>query len=105
MINPFTPGLTVNLTGGAASARVALPQPLLSGQVMVTNDAGGATAFIAFGDVTVVAALPAGGTPANGTPVLPGAAYIFTINSDVTHMAAITAGAAATLYATIGQGD
>jgi hypothetical protein len=99
MLNPFTPGPTVTLAVTEDSAPVALPVGL-SGQIMVTSAPNSSLAFIQFGDSTVVA------TEAASTPVLPTAAYIFTIGPDVTHAAGITAtGDTATLYFTPGQGQ
>lgn len=96
-LGPFTPAGTVNVAATTTTASVALP--LVSrDQVMVTNDAGGSLAFVAFGDSTVTA------SAATSTPVLPGAAYVFTINPQQTHMAAITGTGTATVYATAGQG-
>lgn len=98
MQNPFTPGLTVTLPATATTSNVALAAGP-SGQVMITNAPDSAVAFIAFGDSTVEAAL------ANSTPILPSAAYMFSIGS-ATHMAAICAGAGtATVYATRGNGN
>jgi len=97
MLNPFTPGPTETLAVTAATASVALPLGL-SGQVMITNAPDSALAFIAFGDASVEATV-------NDTPILPSAAYIFTIGPDATHIAGICAGAGtATIYATRGQG-
>lgn len=94
---PMTPGETVTLAATTASARVALPTALIS-QVMVTNAPGAGLAFVSFGNDTVSAAV------ASSTPILPGVAYVFTVPSGATHMAAITGTGSATLYATVGQG-
>lgn len=94
---PFSPAGTVNVSATTTTANVALPL-VARDQVMVTNAPGGSTAFIAFGDSTVTA------SAATSTPVLPGAAYTFTINPQQTHMAAITGTGTATVYATVGQG-
>jgi hypothetical protein len=96
-LGPFTPAGTVNVAATTATGSVALPL-VARDQIMVTNDAGGSLAFIAFGDSTVEA------DDATSTPVLPGAAYVFTINPNTTHMAAITGTGTATVYATAGQG-
>lgn len=97
MMNPFTPAGTVNVSATTSSDRVELAAGAID-QVMVTVPAGDAMAFVEFGDSTVVA------TAASSTPVLPGAAYIFTVGP-ATHMAAITAASTATVYATGGQGE
>lgn len=97
MMNPFTPSATVNVAATTTTANVALADSAVD-QVLVTVPAGDAMAFVAFGDSTVTA------SAASSTPILPGAAYIFTVGP-VTHMAAITGAATATVYATIGQGE
>jgi len=99
MLNPFTPGPTATLAVTEASAAVALPVGL-SGQVMVTSAPNSSLAFIQFGDATVEA------DEASSTPILPTAAYTFTIGADATHVAGICAtGDTATLYFTRGQGQ
>lgn len=99
MLNPFTPGGTATLAVTAASSSVALPAGYTFGQVMITNAPDSSTAFIAFGDSSVTATT-------TDTPILPSAAYTFTISPDVTHMAGICAGAGtATVYVTRGQGE
>lgn len=104
MLNPFTPGQTVALPVTAASARVALPTGV-SDQVLVTSATTGNEAFIAFGDVTVVAVVPSG-TPAQATPVLPGSAFVVTVPPGATHVAGICAGGGtATAWFTKGQGQ
>lgn len=100
MLNPFTPGATATLAVTATTSNVALPAGYNFGQVMITNAPDSSTAFISFGDDAVVA------TVAASTPILPSAAYTFTIGPDVTHMAGICAGAGtATVYVTRGQGE
>lgn len=95
---PFTPAGTVNIAATDSTANVALPL-VARDQVMVTNAPGGSLAFVKFGDDTVES------DEDTETPILPGAAYTFTINPTVTHMAAITGtGGSATIYATVGQG-
>lgn len=96
-LGPFTPAGTVARAVTSGSSAVALPLKARD-QVMVTNEGGGSTAFIEFGDSTVVA------SAGSSTPILSGAAYIFTINPNVTHMAAVTVSGSALVYATIGQG-
>lgn len=99
-LGPFTPAKngTITVSATTTTGNSALKVPSARDQVMVTNDAGGSTAFIEFGDSTVEA------VAATSTPVLPGAAYIFTINPGMTHMAVITGTGTATVYATVGQG-
>jgi len=92
---PFTPAGTVSRSVGAATANVALSKGSRPQTVMVSSLAANAVAFIAFGSSTVEAAL-------TDTPILPGTQRIFTIGSEVTHVAAI--GTAGTLYFTVGTG-
>jgi multidrug efflux pump subunit AcrA (membrane-fusion protein) len=98
-VNPFTPSSngTVNVPATAASASAELLFPGNT-QVMVTCAPGGDLAFVEFGDSSVTASAD------TSTPVLPGAAYIFTISPSATHFAAVSAGSS-TVYVTTGQGD
>jgi hypothetical protein len=92
---------TVNITVGAASARVALGTNPGIDQVRVMNN-GTATVWINFGDSTVTA------SATTGIPVAPGATEVFTMPSNmdevVAYMAAIAAGATGIIYATPGAG-
>lgn len=94
---PFTPGATVTLAVTTATARVAMTRGY-SDQVMITAPAGGAMAFVRFGDSTVTAAI-------TDTPIVPGTQAIFSIAPGTTHMAAITGATTQTLYATSGNGS
>ncbi len=88
---------TVNIDVGAASARVALGGP--TSALRVVND-GTATAWIEFGDGTVVAAA------ATGVPIRAGATEFLTFdnaNVQPTHFAAIAAGATGKIYVTPGS--
>lgn len=96
MVNPFTPGDTVNIAATGASASVALPNA--SSQVMVTVPAGGELTFVRFGASTVTAAV------ASATPVNPGTSVVFTVAATATHAAAITGGGSSTVYFTAGDG-
>ena len=93
---PFRPtgGSTVNITVGAASARIALS----SGEQQLVMNNGTATAWIAFGDGTVTAAL------ATGIPIGPGTSRVMTIPPGVTQVAAIAAAATGLIYFTPGSG-
>jgi len=99
MMNPFSPADTATLAVTETTASVALPAGA-GDQIMITSAPSGSLAFIRVGDSTVVA------TEANGTPILPTAAYIFTIDPNATHVAGIAAtGNTATLYVTRGNGQ
>lgn len=109
-MTPFHPKATstVSISATTASSNVALAKvPTGSFQVRVHN-AGASTAFIARGtDSTVAATVPSGATPGS-MPVPAGAVEVLTFNSPdaapITHVAAITAGGAATIYFTVGEG-
>lgn len=96
--NPFTPVAagTVSRSVSSSTANVALAKGSVNQTIMVSSLAANAVAFIEFGDSTVVS------VAATGTPILPGAIYIFTVGANVTHVAAI--GSAGTLYFTSGRG-
>ena len=98
MLNPFTPGgPSASVSATTSTGRAAITRGS-SQQVMVSVAAGGQTAFIKFGDDTVVAAT-------TDTPVPAGAQKVFSVAPDVTHIAAITASSTATVYATPGNGQ
>lgn len=93
---PFRPsgGATVNIDVASASARVALT----SGEQQRVMNNGTATAWIAFGDGTVTAAI------ASGMPVGPGVTEVITIPPGVTQVAAIAAAATGKIHFTPGSG-
>lgn len=95
MIKTFapTPDDSDLLAAGVASARVQLDK--FSNTVRVVND-GTVTAFIQFGDVTVVATLAK-------MPIRGGATETFTKGS-LEYVAAITASGTTNLYITCGEG-
>ncbi len=101
-MKPFVAGLTtVNIDVSSSNQRVALG-PLRGGpfQVRIAND-GTATVWIAFGDVTVTAAL------ASGLPVASGAIEVLTCPDvgGAPYMAAIAAGSTGKIYANVGTGN
>ena len=93
---PFRPsgGATVNIDVAAASARIALT----SGDNQRVMNNGTATAWIAFGDVTVTAAV------ASGIPVGPGVTEVLALPTGATYVAAIAAGATGKIHFTPGSG-
>lgn len=99
MMPPFTPGPTASATSGAGSSSAAVSLPKIAQQALVTSPSGGTqtTAFINFGDSTVVAA-------ATDTPILPGTAQVFSPPSNATHFA-VFAAAATVVYVTSGVGE
>lgn len=84
---------TALLAAGVASARVPLDP--YSSATRVVND-GAVTAFLQFGDATVVSTV-------TKMPIKAGATETFTSGSS-THVAAITASGATNLYFTNGEG-
>lgn len=104
MIDLFTPKTvgTVSITSGVASARVALV-PNGAFQVRVKNIDATNAAFIAFGDVTVVAVVPAGATPGS-VPIGPGETAGFSITPGTTHVASICTAGTPIVYFTPGNG-
>lgn len=104
MINLFTPKTvgTVSITSGVASARVALV-PSGAFQVRVKNIDTANVAFIAFGDSTVTAVVPAGAVP-GGVPIGPGETAGFSISPTTTHVAAICTAGTPIVYFTPGNG-
>lgn len=65
---------------------------------------GTSTVFVAFGDSSVAAAVPADGNAANGMPIAPGRETGIRFPTAVTHMSVITATGTATVYLTAGDG-
>lgn len=92
-------GATVSVAGTTSTDKV---QVAVAGTaertVRVASPAANATAFIRFGDSTVVA------TTTTSMPLLPGTVEVFTVPGTHTHMAVITATGTATVYATPGKG-
>lgn len=105
MIELFTPKTvgTVSITSGVASARVALV-PSNAFQVRVKNIDAAEVAFIAFGDVTVVAVVPNGATPGS-VPIGPGETSGFSIPPGTTHVASICTAGTPIVYFTPGNGN
>ncbi len=98
MLNPFTPGSTVSRGVTGTTANVALPSTR-GNQILVTSPGGSATtSFIKFGISTVEAAV-------TDFPILAGTVQVLTIPMSATHVAAINATGAQTLYFTAGDGE
>ena len=102
-VTPFTPqnAATVNIDISSSNQRVKYSNDGFSQQVRVMNN-GTATAWIAFGDVTITAAL------ATGIPVGPGVTEVYSITSTPgtsLYAAAIAAGSTGKIYFTPGVGN
>lgn len=97
--NGFTPGgtVTVAATTTSATTRVALAKSVTDQTLWVQNVAGGAVAFVNFGDSSVSAAA------ATSTPILPGSGQLITVGPDATHVAGVTGATSATVYVTSGR--
>jgi hypothetical protein len=91
----FSPILTASLAVTTSTGRVALAAD--ASTVRLYN-AGTATAFVKFGDVTVTAAT-------TNMPIPAGAIEAFRPPGASTHIAAITSSGTATLYVTSGEGQ
>ncbi len=106
MAENFTPGETLVLTAQSTSASVSfsLAQSASYPDCMVTN-AGGQTAFVAFGvGTSTAAATPAAGA-LNAVPVLAGESIILRKGVGSSSCAAIAPSGSTTLYFTAGQGN
>jgi hypothetical protein len=103
-ISPFAPGSTAGtslLAVTTTSARVAAKTSATYVKRIRIYNAGSVDAFVEFGDATVTATVPVGGTPGS-MPVPAGAVEVLTCaQSDV---AAICASGTTTLYITPGEG-
>jgi len=102
MIRPFCPaGNSVNISVGAASARVLVVQQGGVQQLRIYND-GTATVWVEFGDSTVVA------SASTDLPIPAGSTEVITINPALIgpiYVAAIAAGSTGNIYFTIGAGN
>lgn len=99
-LSPFTPFTTSVIAGTTAAATVALSMPDLPGGVVCrAYNGGSATAFVAFGDSTVVAS-SAGG---NSIPLATLQSIVVQLNQDVTHASAKTLSGSGTIWLTTGQ--
>lgn len=96
--DPFKPRYQGNVTVSATgiTGATALKYPGVT-QVRVYN-AGTVVIFVEFGISTIEAAV------ATGYALAPGAIEVLSIDATATHIAAITAGTAATLYVHSGKG-
>jgi Na+/serine symporter len=91
-------GATVNLAVTTTTGSVALTASANSSKEVRLYNRGTVEVFVTFGASTVTA------TTTTSMPLAPGAAEVFGVASDETHVAAITASGTATLYATTGRG-
>jgi len=103
-MNLFAPKTqsTVSITAGGASARVALGFTGGTIQVRVKNIDATSIAYINFGDSTVVATIPSGGT-GGSIPIGAGETAGFTVPGGATFVAAISSGTPV-VYFTPGNG-
>lgn len=90
---------TVNTAVTGTSAYVTLPAPTIGVRSVRIVCAGTANIFVKFGTSTSVTAVAA-----NDMPMLANTAEVFLLPNDITHIAAIAAGAGSTMYCTVGEG-
>lgn len=115
--NPLSPSAALTVT--ATSANVALPSSTQDAlpnmcSVRVVN-VGTNAVFVAFGDSTVTAAIPASGSTGSGVMMLPNSEHTFLAQSGAsatdpaydatpaTYIAAIAAATGNTVYVTVGE--
>lgn len=96
--SPLGPTVSIAVTTTSGSALLGVPDTKAGCSIRVASAAGGQIAFIRFGSGAPTAV-------ATDMPILPGTVEIFTVGPAITHVAAITATATATLYFTPGQGE
>lgn len=96
--------LTSQLSASGTSARVALAAvPYNAGQIQVFNSST-AIAFVACGDVTIVAATGSAGTATSSYPIAAGSVVVITPQQGATYCAAILSTSTGTVYFTPGSG-
>ena len=103
--NLFTPKAqgTTSITSAVTTARVLLTKPAASMQIRVKNIDATNIAYVNFGDVTVVATVPAGATPGS-MPIGAGETAGFTVPEGTTHAAAICSAGTPIVFFTPGNG-
>lgn len=103
--SPFTPGQSLKVTAGSATASTALPTNFTGNQIEV-QAIGTNPAAIAFGTAAVAATVATTSWAASNYPVINGQSKIITVPATATHVAYIRDGAAdVTLYFTLGYGN
>lgn len=96
--------LPCSTTSGGTPVAFPTPADALTITDMMISNVGSVDAWIAFGDSSVVAAIPTAGTPANGVNIRAGAIYTLSKGS-ATYVAGITASSTANLYISQGYGS
>lgn len=106
MVKLFTAGNgTALLSAGGASSRIALPaKTSQQGCTLRLFNNGDDVAFVALGDDSVVAETPNSATPVKGLPLPSKLPVGVTLESTMTHIAAITSSGNADIYITMGEG-
>lgn len=99
----YSASLGAKVTATSVSARVALPPDSGCNQVLFYN-AGTVPVIVAFGDVTVVAVVPAATFSNLGVAIAPGAVMVIT-RGGATHLGFITESSTAALYLNAGGGE
>lgn len=101
----LTNGKGGNLAIGSSSASIPLGQDANAATGLVIQLQPTVACFVAVGTSGVVAAVPAAGAFANGHFLAAGVCYTFFVPQNQTHIAAIQASAAGTLYISVLSGD
>lgn len=90
---------TVNTAVTGTSANVAIPAPTIGVRSVRIVNAGTQNIFVKFGTANTVAAVAA-----DDMPMLANTCEVFLLPNNITHIAAIAAGAGSTMYVTVGEG-
>ena len=104
-INLFTAKAqgTVSITSAVTTARVLLAKPASATAIRVKNIDATNIAYVNFGDVTVVATVPAGAT-GGSIPIGAGETAGFSVPEGTTHAAAICSAGTPIVFFTPGNG-
>jgi hypothetical protein len=100
---PFTPYAAATQARAVSNVSASVALPANTRQVMLSTVVGDSICFVEFGTSGVTAVVPSGAT-LGGTPINGGAAQVFSVPLNATHVAAVTATGTATLYITPAEG-
>lgn len=99
MAEVFSPQVTSTVTAGSGAAvNVSLKSSGSPCSVRIANPTGNQIMYVKFGVSTDAATT-------SDMPILPGSIEVFQMQSNQTHLSAISAGASSTLYLTVGRGE
>ena len=105
-LNAFSPrGNTYNIAcSQSASAALQIASDPLCDTYQFVNT-GSSACYVAMGNSSVSAAIPAAGTPANGIPVLPNEIVIYRFGPNAWASAICASGQTTNLLITVGEGN